>query len=299
MREGVRFGLFPRLLINMLCLSLLPMGLMVYFAYTAMTDIRDLVLEEGRSALETLGERAIEEKARDVAKQLEIYIRSHPDLTVKDLQQDDTFRSLAVQPVGKTGYTAVQDAHTAVNRFHINPKIVNMDLHTLASKLPRFWEIMERSLGGRDSDGYYDWTDADGKTRRKYMYITTVNALTADGALLGVAATTYLDEFSQPMVALEQSVKTIIQGRLFLFYVVLSATFLAVVIAVFLISRAITHPILHLARVADTISTGKLSTPIDISRGDEIGVLAISLRRMQRSLALAIRKLRERASTRP
>ena len=131
-----------------------------------------------------------------------------------ELQQNEEFKALAVQPVGKTGYTAVQDAHSAVNLFHKNPKIVNMDLHKLEKKLPEFWAIMEESLGGKDSSGYYDWTDADGKTREKFMYITALNSQTADGVLMGVAATTYLDEFSQPMVKLDRTVSSLIQEKL-------------------------------------------------------------------------------------
>jgi methyl-accepting chemotaxis protein len=214
-------------------------------------------------------------------------------MTVADLQKDQTFQALAVQPVGKTGYTAVQDAQTAVNLFHKNPKIVGLDLHKLKKKFPNFWKIMERSLGGKDAWGYYDWKDPDGKVRKKFMYITTVRAKTADGVQMGLAATTYLDEFSQPMIQLENKVKGLIQEKLRVFYGIIAFTAAAVLLVSFMLARAITRPILYLARVADQISTGKLGTKIEISSRDEIGVLIASIKRMQRSLALAIKKLRD------
>ncbi|RLA96315.1 MAG: hypothetical protein DRG69_01235 [Deltaproteobacteria bacterium] len=297
MAEKVRFGIFPKLLIFSLCVALIPLGGIVYLSFVNMSTIGELLLDQGKKSLEDLGAKVIEEKAKSVAKQLEIYIKTHPNKTIADLQKDETFKSLAVQPVGKTGYTAVQNCETAVNYFHPNPKIVNMDLHKLASKLPQFWKIMERSLGGHDSYGYYDWQDPDGRIRKKFMYITTVKARTADGVRLGVAATTYLDEFSMPMVKWESTVSTFIQRKLRLFYSIIAVTAVAVVVASLLLARAITRPILYLAHVADQISTGKLGVKIDIKSSDEIGVLITAMKRMQRSLALAIKKLREQRLT--
>ncbi|NOZ80997.1 MAG: hypothetical protein GXP63_04960 [DPANN group archaeon] len=117
-------------------------------------------------------------------------------MTLQDLQQDAYFQTLAVQRVGKTGYTAVTDYDTLIARFHKDPKIVDMDLHTLAGKLPSFWGIMVKTEGGRTAEGLYDWKDPDGSLRKKYMYITPVRRRTADGVGLTVAATTYLDEYA-------------------------------------------------------------------------------------------------------
>jgi methyl-accepting chemotaxis protein len=294
MATRAKFGIFPKVLVFALCISLLPLGGIVFVAYRDMVGIGDLLIDQGTARLEDLGARTIENKAKDVARQLEVYVQAHALMTAKDLQEDESFRDLAVQPVGETGYTAVQDARSAVNLFHKNPKIVNMDLHKLAAKLPAFWEIMEKSLGGRESSGYYDWTDADGKTRKKFMYIVPLNVSTADGVQMGVAATTYLDEFSQPMVQLETTVSGLMQEKLHFLYVLIGVTIIVVSSLSFLLARTISRPILYLAGVADQISTGKLGTKIEMSRGDEIGTLIDSIRRMQRSLALAIKKLRER-----
>ena len=112
MAEKVRFGMFPKLLIFSLCIALIPLGTIVYFSFVNMSTIGELLLDQGKKSLEDLGAKVIEEKAKSVAKQLEIYIKTHPKKTITDLQKDETFKSLAVQPVGKTGYTAVQDCET-------------------------------------------------------------------------------------------------------------------------------------------------------------------------------------------
>ncbi|MBU0661373.1 cache domain-containing protein [Patescibacteria group bacterium] len=138
---------------------------------------------------------AIKQKAKDVAKQIEIYIKANPEKTIKELQQDEYFTDIAVQPVGKTGYTAVTDYTTLYNRFHTNPAIIDSNLHDLAEKLPEFYRIISTTIGGQEAEGIYDWKDADGSINEKYMYIAIVDAKTADGVGLSVAATTYLDEF--------------------------------------------------------------------------------------------------------
>jgi len=157
--------------------------------------------QRSRTILKKTSEDFIRQKVLDVVLQLELYLQAHPDMTVEDLQNDVRFREIAVQPVGKKGYTAVQDVDTAMNRFHKDSKIENLDLHSLSDKLPEFWTIMKNSLGGRYSYGYYKWKESNGELRDKFMYIAPINEKTADGVRLGVSATSYIDEFTRPILA--------------------------------------------------------------------------------------------------
>ncbi len=138
---------------------------------------------------------AIRQKAKDVAKQIEIYLKSNPEKTVSDLQKDLYFREIAVQPVGLTGYTAVTDSKTLICRFHKNEKIIDLDLSTLSEIHPAFWNIIKESKKGFESEGIYNWTEIDGIVEQKYMYVALVHAKTADNVIFSVAATTYLDEY--------------------------------------------------------------------------------------------------------
>ncbi len=123
----------------------------------------ELYPQEGSNTLTQesilFSKEAIKQKAKDIAKQIEIYLLDHPDYTIDDLRNDIYFNEIAVQRVGKTGYTAVTDYDTLVNYFHSNPAIENLDLSLLAEQLPGFWDIMSKTRGGYDAEGIYDWKE--------------------------------------------------------------------------------------------------------------------------------------------
>jgi len=157
--------------------------------------------QRSEAVLRQMAEDFIRRKALDVALQLELYLQAHPAMTVEDLQHDPKFREMAVQPVGKTGYTAVHDSATAINRFHRNTKVENLVLLSLSPRLPNFGAIIEASLDGRYSHGYYQWKEPNGDLRDKFMYIVPLSEKTAEGVRFGVAATTYIDEFTRSIKA--------------------------------------------------------------------------------------------------
>ncbi len=315
-KKKMGIGLLPKLLLGVFIPILIVffiIGTMVFFSWDLgplrLTSIKDLgseslrdlsatSLKESKSALDRLGEKIIQEKANDVATQMEIYIKSRPKLKREDLPKDPWLQSIAVQKVGETGYTAVHDDQ-AINYFHVNPQIVGTDLHQLSGRLPAFWKILEASLKGPAS-GYYDWKDADGKIRLKYMYLSPVKDLN-----LIVAATTYIDEFSKPTRAIEDKMKKIESGYLGeyekkfeMFYLIILAALIVLLIVIYFYSRSVIRPILYLAEVADKISMGELDTPIRIKAKGEVGVLAESIERMQTSVKTAIERLQKRREAR-
>jgi len=288
------------MLVLLVVLAIVPLAI---FGYLALRDIKALesgavgqidsmkavAVTDSTSSLNTLGEMVIKQKAVDVAKQLEIYIKDHPTMTVADLQNDTTFKALAVQPVGKTGYTAITDVQTLVCRFHANPKIANMDLHNLATKLPGFWGVMEKSQGGKESLGYYDWLEPDNSTKQKYMHIAIVNATTADGVVFSVASTTYISEFSAPSTQLEQKMAATresvvqdiaasakeIQKKTYLF---LFGVLIVVIIAAILFAQSLTRPIKRLTAAGNKIADGQFDTEMpSFTTNDEIKDLSVTM----------------------
>jgi HAMP domain-containing protein len=177
----------------------------------------------------------------------------------------------------------------------VNPQIVGTDLHDLAEKLPAFWKILEASLKG-PAWGTYDWKDADGKIRPKYMYLVPVR-----GTDLIVASTTYIEEFSKPSKAIEVKMKEIewryqkqYQEKFQIFYIIMSALLLILLVVIYLYSRSVIQPIRYLSEVADKISMGELDTPIQLKARGEVNVLAESIERMQASVKAAIERLQKR-----
>jgi nitrogen fixation/metabolism regulation signal transduction histidine kinase len=315
-KRKVGIGLLPKLLLGVIIpiiVAFLIIWALIFFSvdykgfkYTSLKDIgsqslRELsasALKESKSSLNKLGESIIREKAIDVANQTEIFIKARPKVKREDLLKDPELKAIAVQKVGETGYTAIHD-NKGINYFHVNPQIVGTDLHDLAGKLPAFWKILEASLIGPAS-GYYDWKDADGKMRPKYMYLAPVK-----GTDLIVAATTYIDEFSRPEKAIEERIRPIerrylqeYEMKIQIFYLVILIAILIMIGVIYYYSRSVIRPILYLSEVADKISMGELDTPVQVKGKGEVRVLAESIERMQTSVKAAIERLQKRKETR-
>ena len=312
-KKKVRFGLLPKLVLGVIIPILVAFGIigsLVFYSWNwgeyRFTSIKDIGSEslkelsvtstqESKSSLDRAGEKIIREKAIDVAAQMEIFIRSRPPRVKReDVLKDPWLKEIAVKKVGETGYTAVHDTN-AINHFHVNPQIVGTDLHQLSEKFPAFWKILEASLKGPAS-GYYDWKDADGKIRPKYMYLAPVK-----GTDLIVAATTYIDEFSKPSKALEIKMKDIqrryleeYENKIRIFYLVIFCVLLILMVRIFFYARSVIKPILQLAEVADKISMGELDTPVQVKAKGEVAILAESIERMQTSVKAAVERLQKR-----
>jgi HAMP domain-containing protein len=310
--DGMKgLGLLPRLILGIfipIFLAFFIIGIMLFvsidFGGVQFVSIRDLgfnslselgsaSLKESTASLNKLGEKMIQEKAQDVAKQIEIYMKSRSQKTLAKVANDPRLKEIAVQKVGETGYTAVHD-NLGINYFHINPQIVETDLHALAPKLPEFVKILDAGLE-KPANGYYDWRDADGKVRPKYMFTCPV-----EGTNAVVAATTYIDEFSKPAKAIVEKMNLMHQtysaqyNKRFTLFLLIAAVDLAILLAViYLYSFSIVRPIRHLSEVADKISMGDLRATVDVKAKGEVLVLAQSIKRMQTSVRAAIERLQK------
>lgn len=299
----MKMTIFKKLLLIMLVITLVPLLILGLAALNdakilgadakgAAQNMGDEIIADTTDSLNQLGADIIKQKAIDVAKQLEIYIKDHPTMTVADLQADPYFSAMAVQPVGKTGYTAITDLDTLWCRFHANPKVANSDLANLATKLPGFWSVMEPTKGGHVSEGLYDWAEADGSIKQKYMYIALAGdgtIRTADNVWFSVAATTYIDEFSSPVELTKEKITTSVTStgnqiaasvtrmqNTILTIFVLTIIFLILVCLSF--AHSISKPIKALREAADKVTSGELDVKLPEAKGsDEIAELTGSV----------------------
>jgi serine phosphatase RsbU (regulator of sigma subunit) len=263
-----------KILIAFLSLSLISLGLLGYVALKSNSSLGDQASDDSSASLEELGEKHIKQIALDVAKQLEIYILDHPDMNVSQLQEDTFFSALAVQPVGETGYTAVTDTDSLICRFHANLEIVNVDLHEMNATRPGFWNIMAQTKGGNPAHGYYQWEEADGSLRQKYMYIAVVSAETEDDVTFSVAATTYISEFSAPARETQEEIEDAVQMTAAIIVVMVVIIIVMLGVASVLLARAITEPIKELTRGAEVLGKGDLEHRVKVETGDELEELA-------------------------
>jgi HAMP domain-containing protein len=303
-----RLRIRTKILLVFLGLSIIPLLLFGYVSFRDIRQISRYVLSSSTSvgnsaandstkALESLGAEILRQKAIDVALQCRIFMDSHPGLSTRELQAHPEFQKIAVQPVGETGYTIVYEKRTGIMRFHVNPQLINFDMHNWKEKLPDFWALFEQSLNGTPGGGYYDWQDPDRSIRKKFMYMAPV-----EGTRFIVSATTYIDEFSKPAnltkqqiaestrVINEQMDDSIRNIRNTFVAILLAMIFVVACISYFL-SLMITDPIVALIRGVKALGRGDMEYRVDVKTGDELETLANSFNKMTTDLKIHVEEL--------
>jgi len=176
----IRFGIRDKILISFLALSLISVGIISSLALRYIGSVGTLTKEYSASmgetvmsvsiaALEDQGRRTIYQKASDIAKEIYFYLRLHPDLTGAGIMRDQKLHSIAVQKVGRTGYTIVYDTKGKVI-FATDPGVIGTNLRNLGGEPSYYSSIFERSLLGGEASGYYKYKGpADNLERTKYM----------------------------------------------------------------------------------------------------------------------------------
>ena len=253
--------------------------------------------KESTKIVNRMAEDKIADLSTAVAIQSRLYLLAHPELKKEDFMNDMGFKTLAVQKVGLTGYTALYEMPDSKNVWrtwaHVNPKIISIDMSTLKKPLgrnfPGFWKIYTGVKGGKRSQGYYTWQDKDGKFRDKFMVCTPVA-----GTPFVVAATTYLDEFTGPIKLMESRAEILTEKTRLITFAILGGTLLLIGIIVSIYGHRLTGKIKSLTDVAERISIGDLGIEIETKSRDEIGELAEAISRMQESIRLSIERLRRR-----
>ncbi len=252
---------------------------------------------DAETSLQKLGEKIILTKARDVARQIEIYFRMHPEWSIQQMRQDPLFMEIALQKVGETGYTALTETKTYLFRVHPNPKLIDQDMHTLAAQMPSWWKIVQSASSGDETTGYYDWLEPDGTRRKKFMAVAPVRE-PLHGATLMVSATTYIDEFSTPIIAMKGKAdriahhyQTYAVQQAFVFSLIAATVILLTFLGTYYFGRKAARrymqPITHLAQSAQAFGEGRWEVNCDeqvLRRADEIGTLAQAFERMSTQL---------------
>jgi PAS domain S-box-containing protein len=284
-RDYLLISIIPLFLLCLVWLGGTRMA-QVYLTQLIARSMHDLN-QDADAKIRHLGEQIIRNKAVDVAGQIETYIRTHPLVTMQDLQKDSQFNKIATQKVGQTGYTCLFEAPGGVMRIHPNTRLEDTDMALLAESLPSFWDVFHPTLEGSPGDGYYEWKEADGTIGKKYMAIYPV-AVSFHGKTLMVASTTYLKEFYEPMLAMQANAAEITQRyRLFVTRqgLIFDALAMGIVLltfgGVYLMGRQAAMryilPIRTLGEAIEKLENGNwdFSEKSDLLwRQDEIGVLA-------------------------
>ena len=296
-RRAGRFGLRTRMLILFVFLPMSFMAGASLFYLWQFENTTDMLTQESAKFINQMAEEKIGDLSAGVAVQCKLYLLSHPELKKENFNKNKAFKSLAVQKVGLTGYTALYQLPGSDGVWrtwaHVNPKIIGIDMSKLKKPLgrnfPGFWKIFSGVKGGKISQGYYTWQDKDDKFRDKFMVCTPIA-----GTRFVIAATTYLDEFTGPVKRMQTSAKSLSDNAKMITLAILGATLLLIGIIVVVYGHRLSGKIRSLTEVADRISVGELGMEVETKSKDEIGDLAEAIARMQDSIRLSIERLRRR-----
>ena len=308
------WSIATKILFLFLGLSVISMGIIGYisianirnlgnYARDTSTSLGEQAIHDSTVHLNKLGEDIIKQKSRDVAKQVEMYLATRPEMTIEEMRADRELREIVVQPVGTTGYTTLIDPQQAIIIIHKYPG-QEKNLDSLKETLPTFWNLLKSSAGNTSTAGYYDWLEVDGAINQKYADIEAI--YTPYNKSLTLWATTYITEFSMPAELTKEEINKAIQdSSIYInknvtdtqnyFFIAFSVLVIVVIVLGLLLSRLITRPIQDLMKGAEAIGKGNLDYTLKVNNNDELGDLADSFNKMASELKTYTEQLKSTA----
>ncbi len=285
----VLFFLFP-------LLSIVVSGYVYLFQLRSVSSLIDT---EWSSVIASLTEKSVVQRAQDVANEVKLYLDIHPEIFIEQLGYDLEFREIALQKVGKTGYTAVNHLTESDKWFFVagpevvlengvRKNLVNEELFPVLQKILSRKELkkikgmfVRAEQTGKLVTGYHTFVDG-----KRFQAIFPV-----EGYPLFVHATTLVNEFAQPMAALQGKVNTITTRvqRIVLLSFAVTAVLIALIILFY--ATRISSKIKRLTAASNRISSGDMNVAVDSKDRDELGVLAESIANMQDSIKLSLSRL--------
>ena len=309
----IRYGIRAKILTSFLAVSLVAVGIISVFAIRNMSivgttarqnsiSLGESAVAESIAALEDSGRRVIQLQAIVVARDVQLFIEQHPELSTSQLIQNEQLKRIAVQRVGQSGNTMVYD-ESGVIYFHENSDMVGAKIGQVSQGISELHSLLESSLSG-EAAGYYDMEDESGNIREKYLYSLPVRAKS-----FIVTATTYVDEFSRPAEETESKITTAvatitryIERQMDLaqwtFVVVIVCMIAIIATLSSSIARTITQPVVALIKGTGTIAQGDLNYKIKIKTGDEIEQLAGQFNTMTSALKESYSNLEQKVEER-
>lgn len=292
--------LTTKLIIALISVMLVPL-LFITFVFTVdlnkafkhftlnMEIVQQQTYQESRRIIEKLTQNEVKESGRHIAREIENYIAQHPKLTMKQLQATPEFQRLALQPVGKNGYTAIHEIPGGINRFHLDGQYVNTDLRFLSSELPDFARLYEEHLGngGREVEGFCLWKEPNGIMKKYFMYMRPLQVRTRDKLQLGLMVTSSVADEVPVLSAINNRTQQILaqtkkgtRQLLKTFYVrYIFILLVLIIIAIgftLLFIKQTVKPARQLIKDMNNFALGDKNVQVAIKSTDEIGQLADS-----------------------
>ncbi|MCW8965244.1 MAG: hypothetical protein OQK82_00945 [Candidatus Pacearchaeota archaeon] len=149
----------------------------------------------------------VNEKSRIISKEAENYLKAYPKMTLENLQKDEifynidiqpiskNFKNIIIQPVGKQGYSFAYDTQTLINYFHKEERRIGYDYNNIKDTFPDLWKIFKETSKKGSHEGFYYRDEEDGSISYKYGKFTQLSFPTADGINISLGTTAYVKDY--------------------------------------------------------------------------------------------------------
>ena len=290
-------GLKEKFLLIVLLPVLVTFIVIAVYSRVSMNAFGEKIGVESTAIVTQMAEAAILEKARSVAKQVELALQMYPGLRREEFNDHSVIGKLATQKVGLTGYTALfsipeKNSPGYPTWVHPAKELIGKDTPPIVQKrlgdsYLDWFNIYKGPGEGKEATGYYLWKDEQGKERAKFMASVPVA-----NTPYAVSATTYLDEFLVPVKKVEgeiddhlASIGMVHMGTMAVGLIVFAGCVL------FGISK-ISRQIVRLTEAISEVSMGQVDNEIEIVKSnDELQDLSEAFERMRTGVKFIMQKL--------
>jgi HAMP domain-containing protein len=297
-KTGIRFKMMMIVLVIPLCMVAFTIVPSYNYIYKAV----NLIIDEATESEVDVAVNQINQSASTIAKQIEFYLRNHPEITPEKARTDQQLREILFQNahMGDNASLYLRIDPTKPKTFLINhdESLVGKRVDSIMVKgilgdagYDQFGKIIPAGPTGeyREVMGFFLTKDKNENLIEKIMALAPVPQ-----SPFGVMVSAKTEDFLLPVKLLEERIRNLLRNARNIIAVIIGSTLVIIVGLILYYVSNLTGKIKSLTDVANRISVGELEAKIKVYSNDEIGELAKAVSRMQNSIRLSIVRLRKR-----
>src|SRR3989339_92007 len=155
--------------------------------------IKDL-FKQNTEIIESLAVNDVNYHSKVIFKEVENFLKVHPKMTLKELQESNEFKTLAIQSLGNQGYSAIAGDSNII-LFHKYDSFIGKNLFALGN--PEALNLVNLARITGESQGFFNWTDPDNITRKKYGKLIRIPPEIFNESILIIVVTSYTEDYKE------------------------------------------------------------------------------------------------------
>jgi len=302
-RKSRGLGIRGRMFLVLFLIPIVMLVVAVPFAVRDINKTTNLIIQESLQTELGGAKDEINQVANIIAKQVEFYLLSHPELERENVQTDPTLREIVTQQLLMSGesslYLRLDPENPGTILINKNTSLQGQPFQRLMAKgeldgnqYDEFGKIVIVGPPGeehREASDFYLSKDESGIFKERIFTFAPVSKTP-----YGIIYSAQTEDFMLPVKTLEERIRYLIFETRNIVVGVFGGTLIVIGIIMLLYVQRITSRIKSLTDVTNRISVGELEAKVEVKSRDEIGELAEAISRMQESIRLAIERLRRR-----